>query len=191
MILSNSEIVRGIKEGLFNIGNLPGVLDPTKSPFNTSAVDLRLNSELNIPKDDVPLAINLLENRGIANLLRSNSEKTTITKDSPYTLRKGKFILAQTIEIVNFPINDHSISYSARVEGKSSLARCGVLIHFTAPTIHSGFSGPITLEIINLGAFDFLLYPEMFICQLIIEEVKGKPVEAPNQFKNQLTPSGT
>jgi deoxycytidine triphosphate deaminase len=37
------------------------------------------------------------------------------------------------------------------VEGKSSYARCGLLVHFTAPTIHTGFAGTITLELINLG----------------------------------------
>ena len=100
-------------------------------------------------------------------------------------------ILAQTFENVNFPLNSEGeVTYSARVEGKSSLARCGILIHFTAPTIHAGFSGPITLEIINLGPFTFLLSPGMYICQLIIEEVKGTPLSAPNQFSGQSTQAG-
>jgi deoxycytidine triphosphate deaminase len=43
---------------------------------------------------------------------------------------------------------------------------------------------------INLGEMDFLLCPGMHICQLIIEEVKGRPQEAPNQFTGQLTPAG-
>ncbi|HWY76967.1 MAG TPA: hypothetical protein VN281_15195, partial [Verrucomicrobiae bacterium] len=79
---------------------------------------------------------------------------------------------------------------SARVEGKSSLARCGVIVHFTAPTIHAGFEGTITLEMINLGPLNFLLYPDIYICQLIIEEVKGIPTETPNQFKGQNHPAG-
>ena len=65
------------------------------------------------------------------------------------------------------------------------MTRCGILIHFTAPTIHAGFEGTITLEIINLGPIEFLLYPDMRICQLIIEEVKGIPTDAPNQFRGQ------
>ena len=99
--------------------------------------------------------------------------------------------MGQTLETVSFPLNSAGdICYSARVEGKSSLARCGMLVHFTAPTIHSGFYGPITLEIINLGASGILLYPEMFVCQLIIEEVRGQPVDAPNQFRGQQGPTG-
>jgi dCTP deaminase len=60
-----------------------------------------------------------------------------------------------------------------------------------APTIHAGFYGPITLELINFGVHNFLLYPEMFICQLIIEEIKGCPVQTPNQFRGQQNPAGT
>jgi dCTP deaminase len=101
-----------------------------------------------------------------------------------------KFVLGQTIEEVNFPISPAGQFFAARLEGKSSLARCGILVHFTAQTIHAGFRGKITLEIINLGPFDFLLTPDMFICQLIIEEVKGSPVNAPNQFIGQSTPAG-
>jgi len=93
-------------------------------------------------------------------------------------------------EEVGFPIKSKQPCYCARVEGKSSIARCGILVHFTAPTIHAGFEGRITLEMINLGKSDFLLYPGMPICQLISEEVKGTPKDAPNQFKNQKTPSG-
>ena len=61
---------------------------------------------------------------------------------------------------------------------------------FTAPTIHAGFEGTITLEIINLGFAPFLLRPDLSICQLIIEEVKGLPTLAPNQFLGQSTPEG-
>jgi dCTP deaminase len=43
---------------------------------------------------------------------------------------------------------------------------------------------------INLGPADILLFPGMFICQLILEEVRGTPTDAPNQFKNQTRPSG-
>jgi len=60
-----------------------------------------------------------------------------------------------------------------------------MLVHFTAPTIHTGFQGKITLEIINLGPSVILLKPGMPICQLIIEEVRGVPVQAPNQFNHQ------
>lgn len=188
MILSNTEIVKCLKEKLFSITPLDS-LDANKHPFNTSAVDLCLGDEINILKATVPVVIDLTK-PDIAQLIKAHSKKLTISADQPYKLKPNTFVLANTFESVNFPFNN-SMSYSARVEGKSSLARCGILIHFTAPTIHAGFQGTITLEIINLGVFDFLLTPRMSICQLIIEEIRGTPMEAPNQFKGQTNPAGT
>lgn len=189
MILSNVEIVRCLNEGLFSISPMAGK-DPTTSPFNTSAVDLRLGDEILVPDDkSAPVQLDLSKS-GIAQYWAKHSKSLKITNHQPFSLTPNKLVLARTFETVNFPLNNTGICYSARVEGRSSLARCGILVHFTAPTIHAGFSGSITLEIINLGSHDFLLKPEMFVCQLIIEEVKGCPVEAPNQFKGQSSPAG-
>ncbi|MCX5634727.1 MAG: hypothetical protein NTW55_02640 [Planctomycetota bacterium] len=79
---------------------------------------------------------------------------------------------------------------AARIEGKSSRARCGVLVHFTAPTVHAGWKGRLTLEMINLGLAPFLLTPDMPIAQLILEEVKGRIELMPSQFQNQSSPTG-
>lgn len=185
MILCNSEIVDCLKRGAFKIDGLPS-LDPSKLPFNTSAVDLRLSKELVVPKDVMgPLDLTKKIRGGIAAHWKQNSIQHTLTEERPYTLKKDQFVLGNTIEMVDFPMHDDGTCYAARVEGKSSLARCGLLVHFTAPTIHTGFNGSITLEIINLGPSEILLKPGMSICQLIIEEVKGKPVLAPNQFRGQ------
>jgi dCTP deaminase len=189
MILSNVEILRCIERGLFSITNLADS-DPTKSPFNTSAVDLRLGSEILVPDESPPVQLDLRKS-GIAKYWAQHSKSHRITEHQPFSLRQNKLVLANTLETVDFPLHATDICYSARVEGKSSLARCGILVHFTAPTIHAGFSGRITLEIINFGSHDFLLYPEMYICQLIIEEVKGCPVQTPNQFRGQQNPAGT
>ncbi len=188
MILSNTEIVRCLGEGLFSINSLAHQ-DPTRSPFNTSAVDLRLGNEILVPEEESPVQLDLRKS-GIAKFWAKHSKAHEITEQQPYSLGKGKLVLAKTLESVSFPILEEKICYGARVEGRSSLARCGILIHFTAPTIHAGFEGTITLEIMNFGVNDFLLIPEMSICQLIIEEVKGSPVDAPNQFKGQASPAG-
>ena len=187
MILSNVEIVSAIKSGVFNISPFAG-MDPTQSPFNTSAVDLRLRDKIQIPKPG-PAAFDLRK-PDIASFLDRNSEILQITDDQPFPLKPNRFILGQTIELVDFPLRPGQRCYSARVEGKSSIARTGIIVHFTAPTIHAGYKGPITLELINLGPMDFLLYPRMFICQLIVEEVSGNPLDAPNQFKGQTNPAG-
>lgn len=188
MILSNVEILRCIERNDFSIDPLAG-RDPQQSPFNTSAVDLRLFDEIMVPQGG-PFQIDLSRG-GIARHLAQNSTRHKITLDQPFSLKPNTLVLARTFERVAFPTLEKDICYSARVEGKSSLARCGILVHFTAPTIHAGFSGSITLEIINLGPQAFLLTQSMFVCQLIIEEVKGRPADAPNQFRGQSTAAGT
>jgi dCTP deaminase len=189
VVLSNVEIVNAIARGAFTIQDLAG-LDPSTAPFNTSAVDLRIGNEINVlSTENAPIALDLRK-PGVAQFWGKHSTKLRLSDDQPFTLVPNKFILANTYEKVDFPILEGSPVYSARIEGKSSLARCGLLIHFTAPTIHAGYFGPITLEIINLGPANFLLYPRMYVCQLIIEEVSGCPTDAPNQFKGQVNPVG-
>jgi dCTP deaminase len=91
---------------------------------------------------------------------------------------------------VGLPVKIGQPVLAARVEGKSSFARCGLIVHFTAPTIHAGFDGRITLEMINLGEYPIMLYPGMTVCQLIVEEVKGTPLHQASQFQGQTRPVG-
>jgi dCTP deaminase len=190
MILSNVAIVDVVQDKKIKIEPLES-LDPALPPFNTTSIDLRLAPTISEPikKKEVLVRPSV---GGIARLLANNSETEEITQKRPIILKPNFFILAQTKEKVDFPISEDETSacYCARVEGKSSLARCGLLVHFTAPTIHAGFKGPITLEIINLGPYDILLEIDMYICQLIIEEVKGSPRLTPSQFRGQTTPIG-
>jgi len=88
------------------------------------------------------------------------------------------------------PIDKGPPYLAARIEGKSSRARCGLLVHFTAPTVHPGWNGTQTLEMINLSPTTFVLSPEMPIAQLIVEQVYGEIFPNPSQFQNQSTPEG-
>lgn len=95
-------------------------------------------------------------------------------KQDTYLLEPGKFVLAWTAEDVFLPEESR---IAARVEGKSSLARLGVGIHVTAPTIHCGFSGNIQLEMFNLGPHSIALQKGMRVCQLIFEQTYGTPIK--------------
>ncbi|MCI0641675.1 MAG: hypothetical protein L0Y72_25980 [Gemmataceae bacterium] len=84
---------------------------------------------------------------------------------------------------------------AACVEGKSSLAKLGLGIHVTAPTIHAGFGEanpdgiPLQLEIWNVGPLAIELQPNMRVCQLIFEEVHGTPERGyQGQFQEQGPP---
>ncbi len=89
-----------------------------------------------------------------------------------YVIKPGDFLLGWTAEDLSIP---HTSRIAARVEGKSSLARLGVGVHITAPTIHAGFKGPIQLEIKHHGTVAVRLKPGMKICQLIFEQTLGTP----------------
>lgn len=82
------------------------------------------------------------------------------------------FILAWTAESVSLPRQSR---LAARVEGKSSLARLGIAVHVTAPTIHSGFDGQIQLAMCNPGPLRVKLHAGLRICQLMFEMSLGTP----------------
>lgn len=161
-----------------------------KCPYQTSAVDLRLGDEVSYFTEGLPINIDL--RRGsFASLFGPNSSAHKITAETPFALEPQKFVLSTTFERVSLPLIQDQIPLAARVEGRSSYARCGLLIHFTAPTIHAGYNGRITLELINLGPLPILLYPGAPICQLIVEEVHGDPFRNDSQFQGQITAGGS
>jgi len=193
MILSNRAIFAALDERRLIIDPEPSPRTSEENsvdcPYQTSSVDLRLGNEVTWLKKDLPITIALSRGK-FAALFGSNSISRILTEEQPFVLESGKFVLANTLERVELPIFDDKPCLAARVEGKSSYARCGLLIHFTAPTIHAGFSGRITLEIMNLGPSPIALTPGKPICQLIIEEVHGIPLRNDSQFQGQIKPGG-
>ena len=80
--------------------------------------------------------------------------------DEPFILHPGEFVLGSTYEVVTLPDD-----IAARVEGKSSLGRLGLLTHATAGFVDPGFSGHVTLELANVATLPIKLYPGMKIGQ--------------------------
>jgi len=194
MILSNNSIQEALDDGRLKIEPEPTPRRPTSDsdecPYDTTAVDLTLADEIAWFNEGLAINIDLRLGR-FADLFGPNSESRVITAEQPFALKKGILVLGKTREKVTLPIMTNGrTSLAARVEGKSSYARCGLVVHFTAPTIHAGFEGPITLELINLGPIPIMLYPGAPICQLILEEVKGAPFRNDSQFQGQTHPSG-
>ncbi len=193
MILSNVSIHEAIDNGWLTIEPEPQPRIPANGgpecPYNTSAVDLRLGREIAWFRDDMAFSIDLKQG-DFRRLFAQNSDTRKLDDDQPFQLMPQRLVLGKTLETVTLPIVADGTSLAARVEGKSSYSRCGLLVHFTAPTIHSGFSGTITLELINLGTIPILLHPEIPICQLIIEQVHGVPIRRDSQFQGQSTVHG-
>lgn len=196
MILSNVAIQKAIDDGFLVIDPEPTPRrlgsDGIPCPYQTSAVDLRLGRELNVFKggaSKAPIKIDLSEIK-FTKLPKDVFDRTMLGDGDSFILPRGKLVLAKTLERVHLPIRKGGPTLAARIEGKSSYARCGMLVHFTAPTIHAGYDGTITLEIMNHGEYDIVLKPNIFICQLIVEQVQGRPFENVSQFQGQTTPTG-
>ena len=107
-----------------------------------------------------------------------------------FYLHPGEFVLASTIEWFSIP--KHLV---ARVEGKSSLGRLGLLVHATAGFIDPGFKGNITLELSNLANLPIVLYSGMKIAQVSFM-LMAAPVENPygtrnNKYQDQSGPTAS
>jgi dCTP deaminase len=93
--------------------------------------------------------------------------------DEPFILHPGEFVLGSTYEVVTLPDD-----VAARLEGKSSLGRLGLLTHSTAGFIDPGFSGHVTLELANVANLPIKLWPGMKIGQLCFFRLSS-PAEFP------------
>ncbi len=96
-----------------------------------------------------------------------------VVPDEAFVLHPGEFVLASTFEVVTLPDD-----VAARLEGKSSLGRLGLLTHSTAGFIDPGFSGHVTLELSNVATLPIMLWPGMKIGQLCFFRLSS-PAEHP------------
>lgn len=94
-------------------------------------------------------------------------------------VRTGGFLLWQTKERVGTPTDGAELI--CFVDGKSTRARAGIVVHLTAPTIHSSWAGKIVLEIANLGPFDIVLQEDDVIAQLTVARITSPPQRTMSQ----------
>lgn len=120
------------------------------------------------------------------------TEMETITERQPFMLHPGEFVLGSTLESIELP-ND----LVARLEGKSSLGRVGLLIHSTAGYVDPGWKGHLTLELSNVANLPITLYYGMKIGQLSFLELTtpaDKPYGAPglgSKYQGQTQPTAS
>lgn len=131
------------------------VIDPLEPSFiQPSSVDLRVDS-----------AFRVFENHRYPHI-DPRSPQEDLTKlievgDEPFVLHPGEFVLGSTLERVQL-----GEDIVARLEGKSSLGRLGLLIHSTAGFVDPGFDGYLTLELSNVANLPIAIYPGMKIGQI-------------------------
>ncbi len=118
------------------------------------------------------------------------TELVTVEGEEPFILHPGEFVLGQTLERVRLP--DDLV---ARLEGKSSLGRMGLLIHSTAGFVDAGFEGNLTLELSNVANLPITIYHGMPIGQIsfmrmdtAVERPYGSD-EAGSKYQGQAEPT--
>lgn len=120
------------------------------------------------------------------------TELLRIADDEPFVLHPGEFVLGQTVEWVELP--DDLV---ARLEGKSSLGRLGLLIHSTAGYVDPGWKGTLTLELSNVANLPIALYAGMRIGQIsffrmssAVERPYGSPALG-SKYQGQAEPTAS
>lgn len=178
MILTDREIKKALAKKLV-------VIDPAPvaDAYASTSVDLTLDPLVRIFRTGTGVIIDPgMPGYKVKALLDGVTDPRTLLAEG-WDFPPGKLILAWTRERVELNLKGQ---VAARVEGKSGLARLGLGVHITAPTIHAGFVGTIQLEMFNHGPMHIKLRPKMPICQLIFEMTKGMPGKAyKSQFSGQ------
>jgi dCTP deaminase len=160
-VLSDGTIRRLVDEGRIVIRPWdPELVQP-------ASVDLRLGDSFRVFHNHRAAAIDLRDPP--TNL----TEAVPVEEDEPFVIHPGEFVLGRTREHVEMP--DDIV---ARIEGKSSLGRLGLIVHATAGFVDPGFKGTLTLEITNLTRIPIKLYAGLLIAQLSFMTLDA-PAERP------------
>lgn len=162
MILSDKDVKAYLKSGKLKIEPLD--IDEQLMPIG---VDLRLGNEFMLFKMNRKSHIDPSKKEDLS----STTHLVKVEEGKAFMIHPGEFVLGMTKEYVELPDD-----LAARIDGRSSLGRLGIIVHSTAGHCDPGFTGRLTLEISNIGKLPVALYPGMKFCSLIFEKTTT-PVE--------------
>jgi dCTP deaminase len=166
VVLSDRSIKRLIAEGRIGI-------DPyDESLVQPSSVDVRVDRYFRVFHNARYAFIDVKQPQ------EDLTELVEVQDETPFILHPGEFVLGSTLEGIRLP--DDLV---ARLEGKSSLGRLGLLIHSTAGFIDPGWDGHVTLELSNVANLPITIYPRMTIGQLSFMQL-SEPTERPYGTKS-------
>ena len=149
MVLSDVTIKEQIEKGNIVIDHLD------QNDIQPASVDVHLDNKVLVFRNSRRPYIDIRED------LEGLMDLETIDDETPFILHPGEFILGSTLENIEIPAD-----LVARLEGKSSLGRIGLLIHSTAGYVDPGWKGNLTLELSNVSNLPITLYYKMKIGQL-------------------------
>jgi dCTP deaminase len=161
LVLSDHSIAEALASGRL-------IVDPiAEDALQPASVDIRLDRHFRVFRNHRQAYIDIREPHD------ELTELESIADDEPFVLHPGEFVLGSTLERVRLA-ND----IVARVEGKSSLGRLGLLVHATAGYVDPGWDGQLTLELSNVATLPIRLYFGMKIGQLSFQDL-STPADRP------------
>lgn len=169
MILSDRDIRKLIEENKIQITPKPNL----DEQLGSASLDLRLGDEFAVFEHTKKAFIDTKDPESFKGMTKT----IKIENSDPFVFHPGEFVLGVTMEEVFLPSE-----VAARIDGRSSLGRLGIVIHSTAGHIDPGFKGKIVLEMENIGMIPVLLYPGTRICQLVFEPLSS-PTTNPYYMK--------
>jgi dCTP deaminase len=154
---------------------------PKKNLIHGVTVDIHLSNKFRFFHDHIKSYINLSDSRKNMNLALQEimSNEIIFSRNKPLFLQPGSLVLSSTLESIAIPNN-----VVGWLDGRSSLARLGLMIHATAHRIDPGWKGNIVLEIFNAGKLTLGLYPKMKIAALSFEML-SRTVLHPYHSRNE------
>lgn len=166
MVLSDKDIKRYIQEGKIDISPQPDF----EKQLGSCSLDLHLGNVFKIFKSSKYPYLDLKQNVDFEELM----EEIQVEEDGgAFVLQPKGFVLAITREFFRLPDD-----LMARLDGRSSLGRLGIVVHSTAARFDPGWKGNAVMELGNLGIMPVVLYSGMRICALTFEELSS-PSEVP------------
>ena len=165
MILSDQDIRQAIEAGVIKIDPYPDF----EQQLGPSSLDFHLGNEFKLFDTTSHPYIDPRQKDLLDNLHRT----VMVEDDHPFIVHPGELILAAVTEWMILP-ND----LIGRLEGRSSLARLGVVVHSTAARFDPGWDGRPVLELGNLGRMPVALYPGMRICSFTFEKLSSPSLRA-------------
>ncbi|MGR6982190.1 dCTP deaminase [Testudinibacter sp. P27/CKL/0425] len=154
---------------------------PSNDKINGATIDVRLGNSFRVFREYSAPYIDLSGPREevSAQLERVMSEEIVLNDDEAFFLHPGVLALATTYESVKLPAN-----VIGWLDGRSSLARLGLMVHVTAHRIDPGWEGKIVLEFFNSGKLPLALRPKMVIGALSFEILSGEAARPYNSRQN-------
>ncbi len=169
MFLSDRDIIKYMEAGKIKISPEPDL----QTQLGSCSIDFRLSNTFRVFEHSKYPYIDLRAEIDTNDLMR----RVDVADGDAFTIQPGELVLAATQE--ELVLADDVM---ARLEGRSSLARLGIIVHSTAGLFDPGWTGTPTLELGNLGRMPVRLYPGMRICAFTFAQLSS-PARVPYQLK--------